>query len=97
MGDGRAGSQVGARGVETATDAADHMQEWFEAGAVDELLCMCDDVYRDGIDAFVDQVVPILQDRGLFHREHEGITLRENLGACEQYGPDFRVALTAKP
>ena len=96
MGDGRAGSQVGARGVGTATDAADHMQEWFESGAVDGL-CICVDVYRDGIDAFVDQVVPILQDRGLFHREYEGTTLRENLGAREQYGPDFRVALTAKP
>jgi hypothetical protein len=31
-------------------------------------------------DAFVDHVVPILQERGLFRREYEGRTLRENLG-----------------
>lgn len=82
--------------VGTAADSADHMQEWFEAGAVDGFWVAID-VYRDGIDTFVDQVVPILQDRGLFHRDYEGTTLREHLGARDQYGPDFRVAQTAKP
>lgn len=82
--------------VGTATEAADHMQEWFESGAIDGFW-VCIDVYRDGIDAFVDQVVPILQDRGLFHRDYEGTTLREHLGARDQYGPDYRVAQTAKP
>ena len=33
-----------------------------------------------GLDVFVDHVVPILQDRGLFRREYEGTTLRENFG-----------------
>jgi len=33
-----------------------------------------------GLDDFVDQVVPELQRRGLFRREYEGKTLRENLG-----------------
>jgi FMN-dependent oxidoreductase (nitrilotriacetate monooxygenase family) len=82
--------------VGTATEAADHMQEWFESGAIDGFW-ICIDVFRDGIDAFVDQVIPILQDRGLFHRDYEGSTLREHLGARDQYGPDYRVALTAKP
>jgi len=82
--------------VGTATDAADHLQEWFESGAVDGFW-VCIDVYRDGIDAFVDQVVPILQDRGIFHRDYEGTTLREHLGAREQYGPDYRVTQTATP
>lgn len=50
------------------TEAADHMQEWFEAGACDGFW-VSPDVFDDGIDAFVDGVVPILQDRGLFHRE----------------------------
>ena len=82
--------------VGTATEAADHMQEWFESGAIDGFW-ICIDVYRDGIDAFVDQVIPILQDRGLFHRDYEGTTLREHLGARDQYGPDYRVTLTAHP
>src|SRR6202043_1603932 len=33
-----------------------------------------------GLDDFVDKVVPELQARGIFRREYEGKTLRENLG-----------------
>ncbi len=33
-----------------------------------------------GLDEFVNQVVPVLQKRGLFRTEYEGSTLRENLG-----------------
>jgi hypothetical protein len=33
-----------------------------------------------GLDEFVDQVIPVLQERGLFRTEYEGTTLRENLG-----------------
>jgi len=64
---------------------ADHMQEWFEAGACDGFW-FNPDVYEDGIDAFVDGVVPLLQERGLFHRDYEGDTLREHLGVPYQYG-----------
>jgi len=77
--------------VGPAADAADHMQTWFEAGAVDGFW-VSPDIYDDGIGAFVDGVVPILQDRGLFHRDYEGATLRDHLGAPAQYGIDPRVA-----
>jgi FMN-dependent oxidoreductase (nitrilotriacetate monooxygenase family) len=76
--------------VGPAVEAADHMQEWFEAEAVDGFW-VSPDVYEDGIDAFVDGVVPILQDRGLFHRDYEGATLRDHLGVPAQYGIDQRV------
>ena len=33
-----------------------------------------------GIDRFVDDVVPILQERGVFRTEYKGSTLREHLG-----------------
>jgi alkanesulfonate monooxygenase len=33
-----------------------------------------------GLDDFCEKVVPELQRRGLFRREYEGRTLRENLG-----------------
>jgi hypothetical protein len=33
-----------------------------------------------GLDDFVDRVVSELQRRGIYRREYEGITLRENLG-----------------
>jgi hypothetical protein len=34
----------------------------------------------EGLEDFVDKVVPVLRRRGLFRREYEGETLRENLG-----------------
>lgn len=34
----------------------------------------------DGLEPFVDEVIPILQERGLFRRDYEGTTLREHLG-----------------
>ncbi|MFL9833689.1 NtaA/DmoA family FMN-dependent monooxygenase [Chryseobacterium terrae] len=76
--------------VGPGVEAADHMQEWFEAGACDGFWIL-PDVFHDGIDAFVDEVVPILQERGLFHKDYEGKTLRENLGVPDQYGIDPRL------
>lgn len=76
--------------VGPAVEAADHMQQWFEADAVDGFW-VSPDIYNDGIDAFVDGVVPILQERGLFHRDYEGATLRDHLGVPDQYGIDPRV------
>ncbi|TCV67424.1 NtaA/DmoA family FMN-dependent monooxygenase [Neorhizobium sp. S3-V5DH] len=73
-----------------AVEAADHMQAWFEAGAADGFW-LSPDVYEDGIDAIVDQVVPLLQERGLFHRDYAGTTLRDHLGAPPQYGLDPRI------
>ena len=34
----------------------------------------------EGLDDFVNQLVPVLQARGLFRTEYEGTTLRENMG-----------------
>jgi alkanesulfonate monooxygenase SsuD/methylene tetrahydromethanopterin reductase-like flavin-dependent oxidoreductase (luciferase family) len=73
-----------------SVEIADFMQEWFEADAADGFWVV-PDVFEDGIDAFVDGVVPILQERGLFHRDYEGVTLRDHLGAPAQYGLDHRV------
>jgi FMN-dependent oxidoreductase (nitrilotriacetate monooxygenase family) len=77
--------------VGPATVTADHMEEWFEAGAVDGFWVSID-TYEDGIDTFVDEVVPILQERGLFHDDYEGATLREHLSAPPQYGLDPRLS-----
>ncbi|GGG68880.1 nitrilotriacetate monooxygenase [Kocuria dechangensis] len=81
--------------VGPASVTADHLQEWFEAGAADGFWVSID-VYEDGIDTFVDEVVPLLQERGLFHLDYEGPTLRENLGAPAQYGLDPRLTDPAR-
>jgi FMN-dependent oxidoreductase (nitrilotriacetate monooxygenase family) len=71
---GRAFREIG-----TGADVADKMQEWFEAGAADGFN-ITPTVLPEGIDDFVELVVPELQRRGLFRTEYEGRTLRENLG-----------------
>ncbi|MFJ2350554.1 NtaA/DmoA family FMN-dependent monooxygenase [Glutamicibacter sp. NPDC087673] len=81
--------------VGPASVTADHMQQWFEAGACDGFWVSID-VYEDGIDTFVDEVIPLLQQRGLYHEDYEGSTLREHLGAPAQYGLDTRLANPAQ-
>jgi len=61
-----------------AHEAADQMQQWFDAGVADAFWLL-PDVYEDGIDAFVDGVIPILQERGLFHLDYEGPTYENTL------------------
>ena len=78
----------------TVGDVADHMQQWFAAEACDGF-SLAIDGYHDGVDAFVDQVVPLLQERGLFHLEYEGTTLRHHLNSRYQYGLDPRLAQAA--
>ncbi|GHG02567.1 hypothetical protein GCM10017783_13620 [Deinococcus piscis] len=46
------------------------------------------DVSEDGIHAFVDGMMPILQERGLLHTDDEGATLRGHLGIPRHYGLD---------
>ncbi|SDB68888.1 LLM class flavin-dependent oxidoreductase [Belnapia rosea] len=58
---------------------ADTLQEWFEAGACDGFNIL-PPYFPGGFDDFVDLVVPVLQERGLFRREYSGTTLREHLG-----------------
>lgn len=65
--------------VGSASDVADHIQEWFETGAADGFNVGFPYV-PDSLDSFVELVVPELQRRGLFRTEYEGATLRENLG-----------------
>jgi FMN-dependent oxidoreductase (nitrilotriacetate monooxygenase family) len=58
---------------------ADLFERWFAAGVADGFTLMFD-VIDDGLPLFVAEVVPILQDRGLFRRAYGGKTLREHLG-----------------
>ncbi|MEP9383726.1 LLM class flavin-dependent oxidoreductase [Nocardioides sp. KR10-350] len=63
----------------TPVQVADLIQEWFENGAADGFNVM-PPLYPQLLDAFTAQVVPILQDRGLFRTEYAGSTLREHYG-----------------
>lgn len=74
-----------------AKENADHLTEWFEAGAADGFWLL-PDAYETDLERFVEEVVPILQERGVFHEDYEGETLRENLGVPYQYGVDKRLS-----
>jgi len=75
----RLGGYGGLAFVGTAQTIADEMQEWLESEGSDGFNVMFPWL-PGGLDAFVDKVVPELQRRGIFRREYEGRTLRENLG-----------------
>lgn len=75
----RLGGYGGLAFVGTPATIADEMQAWLEARACDGFNVMFP-YLPGGLDDFVDKVVPELQARGLFRREYEGATLRENLG-----------------
>ena len=55
------------------------MEEWLVSEASDGFNIMFP-YLPEGLDDFVDRVVPELQRRGIFRRDYEGQTLRENLG-----------------
>ncbi|MCD1266425.1 monooxygenase [Shinella sumterensis] len=58
---------------------ADHIQTWVEQGAADGFNIM-PAVSPSGLTEFVDEVVPILQQRGLFRTRYAGRTLRDHFG-----------------
>ncbi|WP_297004155.1 LLM class flavin-dependent oxidoreductase [uncultured Corynebacterium sp.] len=77
------GRLAGARGhrvfTGTPVQVADTIEEWFRAGAADGFNIM-PPAYPTGLEVFVDEVVPILQERGLFRTEYPGTTLRGSYG-----------------
>lgn len=75
----RLGGYAGLSFVGTPHSIADQMQQWLEEEGSDGFNIMFPWL-PDGLDDFVDKVVPELQGRGIFRREYEGTTLRENLG-----------------
>ncbi|OAB38713.1 nitrilotriacetate monooxygenase [Paenibacillus macquariensis subsp. defensor] len=74
---------LGARGhlqfVGTYEQLADLMQLWFEQYGCDGFNIM-PPVLPGDLNEFVDHVIPILQQRGLFRTEYTGNTLRDHLG-----------------
>ena len=65
--------------VGTVEGLVDHMQHWQASGGCDGFNIM-PAWFPDELDVFVDQVIPVLQRRGLFRTEYEGTRLRNHLG-----------------
>jgi alkanesulfonate monooxygenase len=61
------------------SEVADALELWLRAGAADGFNLM-PLTFPRGLEDIVNLLIPELQRRGLFRREYEGKTLRENLG-----------------
>lgn len=75
--------------VGTPEQLADRMEEWLDAGACDGFNIMPSH-YLQGLEDFVDHVVPELQRRGRYRTEYTGHTLREHLGLERPTSPWVR-------
>ncbi|WP_284777955.1 LLM class flavin-dependent oxidoreductase [Agrobacterium sp. lyk4-40-TYG-31] len=74
---------AGARGHFVATgtpeQVADIIEDWFRSGAADGFNVM-PPIINSQLSLFAEEVVPILQKRGVFRNEYEGNTLRSHFG-----------------
>ncbi|RMI31486.1 LLM class flavin-dependent oxidoreductase [Nocardia stercoris] len=77
----------------TAVEVADAIEEWFTGGAADGFNIM-PAVLPSGLERFVTEVVPILQQRNLFRTEYTATTLRGHYGLDR---PANRLAQVAVP
>jgi FMN-dependent oxidoreductase (nitrilotriacetate monooxygenase family) len=64
--------------VGTPEQVADALQHWFEARGSDGFVLF--ESLPGQLELFVELVVPILQARGVYRRDYDGPTFRENLG-----------------
>ncbi|MDQ0580056.1 NtaA/DmoA family FMN-dependent monooxygenase [Streptomyces rishiriensis] len=65
--------------IGTPEAVAAELAEFVREGAADGFV-LVPQLTPDGLDEFVDRVVPLLQERGVFRTEYEGHTLRSHLG-----------------
>lgn len=77
---GKLGGGRGHRTIAgTAQEIADDLIAWVDAGAADGFNVM-PPYLPGGLEDFVDQVVPILQERGRFRSDYTASTLRGHYG-----------------
>ena len=65
--------------IGTPAQVAEKMDHFVQSDGSDGFV-LAPHLTPTGLDDFVDQVVPLLQERGVLRREYEHPTLRENLG-----------------
>jgi len=65
--------------IGTAADIVDDMETWFKEGAADGFN-LCPAILPNGLEDFVEFILPELRKRGLFRTEYASSTLRGNLG-----------------
>jgi alkanesulfonate monooxygenase len=90
----RLGGRDGLAMVGTAKTIADEMEEWLMTGGSDGFTVQFP-YLPGGLEDFCNQVIPELQRRGIFRKEYQGKTFRENLGLPRPGNRFFEPARTA--
>ncbi|MEH1981477.1 LLM class flavin-dependent oxidoreductase [Nostoc sp.] len=85
----RVGSYGGLAFVGTPQTIADDMEQWLTEEGSDGFNIMFP-YLPEGLNDFIDKVIPELQQRGIFRKEYEGNTLRENLGLTRPINRFFK-------
>ncbi|WP_225913724.1 LLM class flavin-dependent oxidoreductase [Leptolyngbya ohadii] len=85
----RAASYGGLIFVGTPETIADDMEQWLTEEGSDGFNVMFP-FLPEGLNDFVDRVIPELQRRGIFRKEYEGTTLRDHLGLERPANQFFR-------
>jgi FMN-dependent oxidoreductase (nitrilotriacetate monooxygenase family) len=80
----------------TPRSIADLIQDWVESRAGDGVNVTFADAI-DSLNLFVNEVVPLLQERGVFHGDYRGATLRENLGIPRPRNQFAPLATSSRP
>ena len=74
---------AGARGHYVVSGTPEHIanliEDWFTDGVADGINLM-PPVLPKMLDVFIDEVVPLLQKKGIFRTEYRGNTLRDHYG-----------------
>ena len=70
----------------TAAMIADDMEDWVRSGAADGFVLQFTH-HPAPLQAFVEQVIPLLVQRGSFRAAYQGTTLRDHLGLARPAGP----------
>jgi alkanesulfonate monooxygenase SsuD/methylene tetrahydromethanopterin reductase-like flavin-dependent oxidoreductase (luciferase family) len=78
-------SRVHQSFVGTPEQLVDHMITWLNEGGSDGFNIL-PPIFPNDLALFVDQVVPLLQKRGVFRKDYAGPTLREHLGGTRPPG-----------
>jgi alkanesulfonate monooxygenase SsuD/methylene tetrahydromethanopterin reductase-like flavin-dependent oxidoreductase (luciferase family) len=65
--------------IGTAATVAETINQFVQDDASDGFI-LVPHITPGGLDSFADTVVPLLQERGVFRSDYEGVTLRDHLG-----------------
>ncbi|MET0454196.1 MAG: LLM class flavin-dependent oxidoreductase [Mycobacterium sp.] len=79
----------------SAEQIADELESWFRAGAADGFNILVP-LHPKGTLDFTEQVVPILQQRGLFRTEYDGTTLSDHFELTPELRPNRRTVRSAR-